>query len=97
MASQFIDPEWKKSALMLFSSCSQIITRPTVQEQIINVHSRHLHEWIHSKSSTTQLPYCLVYLPSDLDSSKLMFPVAMNMYEDISMHRLCCVYGMYVS
>jgi len=87
-----IDPEWKKNVLNSFCSCSQSITRPTIQEQIVTKHSRRLLKWLSYRDSS--LPYSVILLPSKLDGTTLKYPVAKTMFSDVSVHRLCFFQGM---
>ncbi|VDI30258.1 Hypothetical predicted protein [Mytilus galloprovincialis] len=88
-ALDLADNEWKIKAIFAHSSCCQVITRPSVQEQIITLHSRHLQEWSSIRSTNFEMPYSLVYLPSGLDDVTLRYPVAMTMFDDVNVHRLC--------
>ncbi|CAC5389320.1 unnamed protein product [Mytilus coruscus] len=87
-----VDKEWKTKAIFAYSSCCQVITRPSVQEQIITLHSRHLQEWSSIRKTNFEIPYSLVYLPSGLDDVTLRYPVAMTMFDDVNVHRLCCIH-----
>ncbi|XP_052813517.1 uncharacterized protein LOC128240741 isoform X2 [Mya arenaria] len=80
----YLHPEWKASVLQSVMNCTQQLTRYTVQERHITQVSRNIYDWDPSEWNAL-----FTFLPRHLTEVTLTFPVAMEMFKDIGVHRLC--------
>ncbi|XP_021366171.1 uncharacterized protein LOC110458668 [Mizuhopecten yessoensis] len=84
-----LDPDWSINTLLKFSSCSQVLTRVTVQEQLLTFQSRTLEDWLEGYGYNSSIDSTFVYLPRQLDAGNLMFPHYDSIFDDVAVHRLC--------
>ncbi|XP_060065175.1 uncharacterized protein LOC132545509 [Ylistrum balloti] len=84
-----LDPDWSINTLLRFSSCSQVLTRVTVQEQLLTYQSRTLEDWLEGYSFNSHVDSSFAFLPRELDARSLMFPRFDSIFDDVVVHRLC--------
>ncbi|XP_033743245.1 uncharacterized protein LOC117329409 isoform X2 [Pecten maximus] len=84
-----LDPDWTINTLLKFSTCSQVLTRVTVQEQLLTYQSRTLEDWLEGYSHNNHVDSTFAFLPRELDAMTLMFPHFDSIFDSVAVHRLC--------